>query len=125
MHTGQPIAAYSAAAAAMRTTALRRFRRSTVSTIGSTPGPARNLYAPDNAWTIPGLARRPQDEIQVLRNRDCKVTNARSTAARSVASADGSRGPDLSQVVKVPHLFFINPDHANSKDLEWTLAWGA
>ncbi len=39
MHTGQPIAAYPAAASAMRPTALRRLRRSTVSTIGSTSGP--------------------------------------------------------------------------------------
>jgi hypothetical protein len=59
----------------------------------------RNLYAPDNARTIPWPAGRPRDEIQVLRNRDCKVTNARSTAAGPVASPAGARPRDSIIVV--------------------------
>src|SRR5579872_6390649 len=85
MHTGQPMPAYSAAATAMRGTALRRLRRSTVSTIGSTP--ARGCVFTDNAGPAGGPVGRPRDETDALRNRDCKVTSVRSTKAPPPASS--------------------------------------
>ncbi len=71
------MAAYSAAATAIRSTALRRLRRSTASTIGPTPRLARIAYPPMMHGRLCGVSVTPPDEIHALHNRDRKVTAAR------------------------------------------------
>ena len=73
--TGQPMAAYPAAATAIRSTALRRPRRRTVSTINSHSSPARMLST-DAARQFRAARQQPRSGCAPRLNGACRATVA-------------------------------------------------